>query len=490
MAKRNESAPHNLQISTEDNKERFPQKINMTGRPNIIIFLADDLGYHDLSCYGNRDHHTPNLDALAAGGMRFTDCHSNGSVCSPTRAALLTGRYQQRSGIEHVLGPDPAKSPGMAADEPTFAHLFRDAGYATGMFGKYHTGHIPHQSPNKMGFDVFRGMNGGMDHHSRFNRWGSGVWYHDETLVEYDPGYSTELICDHAISFMEHHAGQPFLLYIADWMVHFPWQGPNDPPDFAKGVDNSAPEKKYGSVKDRKRAYREMVEALDGSVGRVMESVRKLGIEENTLFIFTSDNGGHHLICDNLPLRGHKGDLFEGGHRVPAIACWPGQIEAGSICDETIMLFDLMPTMLELTGIEPPADRHLDGTSLLPVLRGEGGLPERTIFWRMGSKWAVRQGCWKAVCHGDEPPQLYELSEDIGETRDLAHAYPQRVQEMIAAFEQWERDVDRDSLDNSRANFAADKNSHKKHPTSQSLRRGRQKKKKKGAGELLIVNRK
>ncbi|NQT21327.1 MAG: sulfatase-like hydrolase/transferase, partial [Planctomycetes bacterium] len=225
-------------------------------RPNVIIFLADDLGYDDLSCYGSQIHSTPNIDALAAGGVRFTDCHSNGCMCSPSRAALLTGRYQQRCGLEVVLGPDPAQSPGMSEHELTFAHLFRDACYATGMFGKYHTGHIPHQSPRKMGFDVFRGQNGGMDHHSRFNRWGEGVWYHDEALVEDEEGYSTELIANHALDFISANRNRPFLCYVADWMVHFPWQGPGDPVDFEKGVDNSAPDRKYGSVLDRKRAYR------------------------------------------------------------------------------------------------------------------------------------------------------------------------------------------------------------------------------------------
>ncbi len=373
--------------------------------------------------------------------MRFTDCHANVIMCSPSRAALLTGRYQQRSGVEFVLGPDPAKTPGMAADELTFAHLLQDAGYATGMFGKYHTGHIPHQSPNKMGFEVFRGQNGGMDHHSRFDRWGQGVWYHDERRVEDEEGYSTKLITDHALAFIEANRDRPFLCYVADWMVHFPWQGPSDPADFRKGVDNSAPEKKYGSVADRKRAYREMVEAMDGSVGRIIARLRELGLAENTFFFFSSDNGGHELVCNNEPLRGHKGSIYEGGHRVPGIAYWPGHVPSGQTCDETILLFDLMPTLLALSGIQSPPGRRLDGTNLLPILNGQPGLPERTLFWRQGRQKAARRGEWKLL-HDPNGPRLFNLSTDLGETIDRAADEPGTVVCLQEELDQWEAELD------------------------------------------------
>lgn len=412
-------------------------------RPNIVIFLADDLGYDDLSCYGSLLHHTPNVDALARGGVRFADLHSNGCMCSPTRAALLTGRYQQRCGVERVLGPDPGKTPGMPADELTFAHLFRRAGYATGMFGKYHTGHIPHQSPRKMGFDIYRGNNGGMDHHSRFNRWGEGAWYHNETLVESEEGYSTELIAKYALEFMDQHRREPFLLYVADWMVHFPWQGRGDPIDFRKGVDNSSVERKYGSVVDRKRAYREMVEAMDESVGRIVEHLGDLGLIENTFLFFASDNGGHELICENRPLNGAKGSMLEGGHRVPAIAHWPGCIGEGIESDETVLLSDLYPTILDIASIPPPEDRHLDGRSLLPALTGSGGLPKRLTFWRQGEQFAVRDGPWKLVVHRTGKG-LFNLDYDLGETGDLSEEHPERVAAMREAFERWCRDVDED----------------------------------------------
>jgi len=412
-------------------------------RPNIVIFLADDLGYDDLSCYGSTLHHTPKIDALARDGIRFTDCHSNGCMCSPTRAALLTGRYQQRSGVERVLGPDPGKTPGMPADELTFAHLFHRADYATGMFGKYHTGHIPLQSPRKMGFDIYRGNNGGMDHHSRFNRWGEGSWYHNETLVEEEEGYSTDLITDHALEFMEDHRDGPFLLYVADWMVHFPWQGPGDQADFDKGVDNSSVDKKYGSVVDRKRAYREMVEAMDVSVGRIGEGLEDLGIFDNTFFFFASDNGGHELICDNKPLNGAKGSMLEGGHRVPAIAHWPGEIGEGVESGETLMLSDLFPTILEVASIPEPEGRHLDGQSIMPILRNMGEMPDRLLFWRQNDQFAVRDGSWKLVVHR-EGRGLFDLKDDLGEKRDLSGEYPERVDSMRRAFNSWCEDVDRE----------------------------------------------
>ncbi len=415
----------------------------MEKRANIIIFLADDLGYDDLGCYGSRLHATPNLDALAARGVLLTDCHSNGVMCSPSRAALLTGRYQQRCGLEYVLGPDPVKWPGMPEHELTFAHLFKEAGYATGMFGKYHTGHIPHQSPRKMGFDIFRGNNGGMDHHSRFNRWGEGVWYHDETMVENEEGYSTDLISDHAIDFISAHRDRPFLCYVADWMVHFPWQGPNDPIDFTKGVDNSAPEKKYGSVVDRKRAYREMVEAMDANVGRIVRHVEELGLGEETFFFFTSDNGGHELICDNHPLNGAKGSTLEGGHRVPAIACWPGTVPPQAPLADTVMLTDLFATMLEIGGIAPPAGRHLDSLSLLPLLTRREPLVHRRLFWRQGEQFAVREGAWKYVVHS-HGQGLFNLDDDLGESVDLSSLYPERVAALREAFSIWSAEVDAD----------------------------------------------
>ncbi|MHC4618621.1 MAG: sulfatase-like hydrolase/transferase, partial [Planctomycetota bacterium] len=283
-------------------------------KPNIVLILADDLGYGDIGCYGSRTVRTPNLDALAAGGMKFTDFHSNGPMCSPTRAALLTGRYQQRAGIEQVLGYVRDRKIGMAATEVTFAEALKSAGYATAIFGKWHTGHLPEYGPVRQGFDTFRGLYGGLDYHSHVNRVGRENWWKDEELAP-EEGYVTELITAHAERFIEQHRDRPFCLYVPHFAVHFPWQGPNDKADFLPGVNNASPQKKYGSRKDRKNAYREMIESLDDSVGRIVDKIRRLGLERKTLVFFTSDNGGHELVASSGPLAGYKGSLLEGGHR-------------------------------------------------------------------------------------------------------------------------------------------------------------------------------
>ncbi|MHC4573952.1 MAG: sulfatase-like hydrolase/transferase [Planctomycetota bacterium] len=283
-------------------------------KPNIVLILADDLGYGDIGCYGSQTVRTPNLDALAGGGMKFTDFHSNGPMCSPTRAALLTGRYQQRAGIEGVLGYVRARKIGMATTEVTFAEALKSAGYATGIFGKWHTGHLPEYGPIRQGFNTFRGLYGGLDYHSHVNRVGRENWWKNEELAP-EEGYVTELITAHAERFIEQHEDRPFCLYVPHFAVHFPWQGPNDKADFLPGVNNASPQKKYGSRTDRKNAYREMIESLDDSVGRIVDKIRRLGLERKTLVFFTSDNGGHELVASSGPLAGYKGSLLEGGHR-------------------------------------------------------------------------------------------------------------------------------------------------------------------------------
>ncbi len=408
-------------------------------RPNIIIIMADDLGYGDIGCYGNKTVKTPNIDALAEGGMRFTDFHSNGPMCSPTRAALLTGRYQQRCGIERVLGFRRAKAIGMSPVEVTFAEVLKAAGYATALYGKWHTGHPPEFAPTRQGFDTFRGLYGGMDYHSHINRTGHENWWRNEELVP-EKGYGTELITGHGERFIEEHKNKPFCLYISHFAVHFPWQGPNDKADFLPGVDNSSAEKKYGTRKDRKAAYKEMTEALDEGIGRIISTLRRLGLEEKTLLFFMSDNGGHNIVASNGPLRGYKGSLLEGGHRVPAIAYWPGTIKAGSITDETTMTMDLFPTMAALGGAALPAGLKLDGVNLVPMLRDGKKLPGRTLFWRFKKAGAVRKGPWKLLIQGQRR-HLYNLADDIGEKNDLAKSEEKRVEAMLSEFVRWEQEV-------------------------------------------------
>jgi arylsulfatase A-like enzyme len=408
-------------------------------RPNILLFLASDLGYGDLGCYGSPANRTPNLDRLAAGGLRFTDCHSNGCMCSPSRAALLTGRYQQRAGIEFVLNHHDRSLPPLSPDARTYGRAFKEAGYATGFFGVYHTGYLPEQSPIKLGFETFRGLCGGMDHHSHVTRWGKPNWWHGETPVE-EAGYSTDLITNHALAFIDENRYNPFCLHIADFLVHFPWQGPGDPPDFRPGSGYDNPEAKYGSRPDRKQAYREMVEAMDRSVGRVIAKLESLGLAEKTLFLFASDHGGHHLVADNGPLSGAKGTLREGGHRIPALAWWPGTIAPGRLVDSPIMLMDLFPTFQELCGLPARPDIPFDGVSLLGLLTGGSPPPERHLFWRHGDDKAARVGRWKLLI---EPggTRLFDLAADLRESRDRSADQPAIVADLTRRLADWEADI-------------------------------------------------
>ena len=420
-------------------------------RPNIIIYLSDDLGYGDVGCFGSTQHQTPRIDQLAAEGVRCTDFHSNGCMCSPTRAALLTGRYQQRCGIEWGLGnaikQNGPRFGGMSPEETTFGRTFSEAGYKTGFFGKFHTGVMPDYSPIKIGFQEFAGINGGMDHHSRYDRNGKASWFIGEDNA-FEDGYATDLITDHGLDFIDRHKDEPFVLYLADWCVHFPWQGPNDGADFADGVDNSGKPNKYGSQypDEHKRAYKEMTEAQDRNVGRIVDKLRDHGIAENTLFVFTSDNGGQGMVTDNAPLRGGKSQVFEGGHRVPAIFWWPGTLPAGETREQAIMTMDLFPTMLSVTGVQPPADRPLDGVDVSRYLIEGEPLEERALFWRMGEKEAARRGDWKYVKNGDDE-YLFNLADDLSEAHDRMSDEPNVAQSLKDELAAWAQDVETNRIE-------------------------------------------
>jgi len=418
-------------------------------KPNIVLIMADDLGYGDLGCYGNQTIKTPNLDALAKGGMRFTDFHSNGAMCSPTRAALLTGRYQQRAGIESVLSARSNYETGMAVEEITFAEVLKTAGYATACFGKWHLGYPPAYNPVRQGFDTYRGfVAGGLDYHSHIDRSGRADWWKDDKLLP-EEGYTTELLSEHAAQFIEDSKAKPFCIYVPYQAVHFPFQGPNDEADRVVGGNYWSKAKygrRYDDVDDRKLAYKEMVESLDAGVGRIVKKLKELGLDKKTLVFFTSDNGAYRWVGSNLPCKGQKGDLWEGGHRVPAIAFWPGKIKAGAVTNETALTMDLFVTMAATAGAELPVGRKLDGVNILPVLLEGRKLPERTVFWRTSGQGAARKGPWKLIMRGKKQGEytfvgLFNVDDDIGEDNNLAEAQPQMVKMLKAEFEAWEKDV-------------------------------------------------
>jgi arylsulfatase A-like enzyme len=420
-------------------------------KPNIVIIMVDDMGYADLSCYGNDRFQTPHLDALAREGLRFTDYHSNGAVCSPTRAALLTGRYQQRSGVVEVVFADPARgkrdSHGLKTTEITFAKLLQAAGHRTALMGKWHLGYDPKFNPVRHGFDEFRGyVSGNVDYQSHIDQANFPDWWHNLELAD-EPGYSTHLITRHAVRFIEENRARPFCLYVAHEAPHSPFQGPRDPP--VRGAQAKPPIAGEGI----RRAYREMIQEMDQGVGEIIATLRRLQLHENTFVFFCSDNGGTRE-GNNGPLRGNKGSLWEGGHRVAGIAWWPGKIKPGTT-DQPAMTMDLMPTMLDLAGVSVLRAHQLDGVSLAPLLLAGKALPTRTLFWGYTERFAVREGPWKLVVNQpstDAPKAkgkartmastaLFNLENDLGEETDLAGREPERRRRMEAALAAWRKDV-------------------------------------------------
>jgi len=418
--------------------------------PNFVLILADDLGYGDLGCYGSLTNRTPHLDCLARGGMRFTDFHSNGPMCSPTRAALLTGQYQHRFGkaFEGALSAKAHAHTGLPLEAMTLPEMLKGAGYATGMFGKWHLGYELPYLPTRHGFDEFRGLlTGDGDHHSHISRSGDEDWWSDEQ-IEMEEGYSVDLITRHSMDFMTKHRHRPFFLYVAHLAIHFPWQGPNEKPHRIRGrsywnLSKLGPheEGQVGPV------VRHMVEAVDASVGQIVAALERLGLDKDTFVFFASDNGGYLSyggrfrgeISSNGPLRGEKGDVFEGGHRVPAIAWWPGWVGPGVVTHETAATMDLLPTYATLAGVTAP--EGVDGMTLTPHLFDGDPMPRRDLFWRKGKHWAVRRDPWKLVWSGGEL-RLFNLDDDLGESRDLSAQEPKLVEDLLASLKAWERDVD------------------------------------------------
>lgn len=416
-----------------------------TRRPNFVIIMADDLGYGDLSCFGEPGYRTPHLDRMASEGMRLTDFHSNGSVCSPTRAALLTGRYQQRAGIDGVVYADPKQNRhhGLQMEEITFAEKLERAGYKTGIFGKWHLGYDPRYNPVHSGFDQFRGyVSGNVCYQSHLDRMGIEDWWHDEKLTP-EVGYTTHLITKHALQFIEQHRSEPFCVYVAHESVHAPFQGPDDPAVRKLG---QVGEIRSAEVEDISRAYREMILEMDKGVGEILELLKKHQLAENTLVLFFSDNGAMRH-GSNAPWKGFKGSLWEGGHRVPFIAWHPGKIEPGSVSKETALTMDIMPTMLDLAAIPAPSEKEMDGVSLRSVLYAQGKLDNRNLYWSYGRNWAVRSGDWKLVSEqkGQKPERqsLFNLQTDPQESTDVTTQFPERVRQMSTQFKDWQREIRR-----------------------------------------------
>ncbi len=407
-----------------------------TRKPNIVLILADDLGYGSLGCYGNVEVKTPQIDRLAAGGMRFTDFHGNGALCSPTRAALLTGRYQQRCAqvadeeLSPVFREQRKKNPvqrwawGISKTDLTLPALLRQAGYRTSLVGKWHLGYDHKFHPMEYGFDEFRGfMGGNVDYHTHVAGYGTREldWWNNRT-IENEAGYSTDLLTRYATDFIARSKNTPFFLFLAHGTPHNPLQG-----------------RDLRSKKSPVETYKEMIGTLDESVGTVVAELRKHQLESNTLVIFCSDNGpaAPRGFAANANLRGKKDTLYEGGHRVPFIASWPGAIPAGATSDAPLMTMDLLPTFAKLAGASLPADRVFDGTDIAPIFKGTHPSAPRDLHWQSGDDWAIRRGPWKLTGDRRKPVSLVNLQNDRGETENLIARESERAAELLKAHAQW-----------------------------------------------------
>ena len=417
-------------------------------RPNIVLIVSDDMGYADIGIHGSSDIPTPNIDALARGGIRFTNAYVSGPYCSPTRAGLMTGRYQQRFG--HEFNPDRTlrHKLGLPLTEVTMANYLREAGYRTALFGKWHLGKGEEFHPMSRGFDEFFGFLDG-DHS-----------YIDPELNGPDPlldgrkpvtetPYLTDAFTDRAVDFIKRQKSQPFFLYLAYNAVHTPMQ---------------APEKylnRFPNVADKtRRTYAAMLSAMDDGIGRVLAALRDAGLEENSLIIFLNDNGGPTMQgttingSSNAPLRGSKRQTWEGGIRVPLIIQWKGKFPAGKIDPRPIIQLDVLPTALSAAGLKPKPRSNFDGVDLLPFLTGKrSGRPHNALYWRLGEHMAIREGDWKLVKTGEgrlfgadaaaadylSSVQLFNLAADVSESRNVAAENPKKVEQLVASWKLWNK---------------------------------------------------
>lgn len=395
-------------------------------KPNIVIIVSDDQGYGDVGFHGCKDIPTPNLDSLAKSGVRFTDGYVSCPVCSPTRAGLMTGRYQQRFG--HEMNPGGRPEHGLPLSQITLANLLKSAGYATGIVGKWHLGMTPEHHPQKRGFDEFFGfLSGAHSYLDPLLGTPNAIMRGTQPVDEKE--YLTDAFTREAVSFIERHRKHPFFLYLPYNAVHTPLH---------------ATEKYLSRFKEipdeRRRTYAAMLSAMDDGIGAVLKKLRDSGLEKDTLIFFFSDNGGPPANgSSNGSLRAYKGTVYEGGIRVPFLLRWPEKIPAGVVCHKPVISLDVLPTALAAAGGRLPTDRPMDGVNLLPYTAGEkSDVPHELLFWRMRQNKAVRKGNWKLVIVGETPPQLFDLSKDIGETNDLAADKPDVVKELSGALAKWE----------------------------------------------------
>jgi arylsulfatase A-like enzyme len=440
-------------------------------RPNIVVIVGDDMGYADIGVHGCTDIPTPNIDALANAGVRCTSGYVSGPYCSPTRAGLLTGRYQTRFGHEFNPGnnqrrqrrarqtaqaeQEPQGQPAEAAEQPrrggsrrapfglplsetTIADRLKAAGYATGLVGKWHLGGGNRFRPPERGFENFFGFHGGA--HPYFPGQGPAIFRGNEPVEENE--YLTDAFAREAVAFIDKHREQPFFLFLSFNAVHTPMHATDDRLEKFKSI-----------IDERRRTYAAMMSAMDDAIGAVLGKLRDTKLEDNTIVFFISDNGGPTMpgtsgnASINKPLRGSKRTTLEGGIRVPFFVKWPGKLPAGKVYDQPVIQIDILPTALAAAQVEIPSDANIDGMNLLPYLSGENAEPPHdALYWRFGQQMAIRQGDWKLVRYDPRvdggtgratESKLYNLAANIGESNDLIDEEPEKAAALQAAWDKW-----------------------------------------------------
>lgn len=409
-------------------------------RPNVVLILSDDGGFADFGTLSNQPNpkllpFTKHISQIGIEGARCTNAYVSGAVCSPSRAGLLTGRYQQRFGHEQNLS-ETAGTDGLPLTEKLIGDRLHPLGYEAGIIGKWHLGYLPEFHPAKRGFDYSYSFLQGSRSYYMMNKEDKNRQFLDNDKLAPEGEYTTDTIGDRAVNYISQKHGKPYFLFVSFNAVHSPMQPrKEDEPNLPQFATEG------------RRKYAGLMKALDENVGKIMDAVKKSPDAENTLVIFTNDNGGQTLTnAINTPLRGHKGELYEGGVRVPMAFWWPGKIKPGTVIDEPVISLDFFPTIIGLAGGKVESDWKLDGVDLMPRLSGQmEKLSPRPLFWRSGGERgpiAIRDGNWKYIHRRnakDAKPELYDLSADIAETNDLASTRPEVVKTLEQKLAEWEK---------------------------------------------------
>lgn len=403
-------------------------------KPNIVLLVADDLGYADVGFHGGKEIPTPHLDALSKSGIVCGNGYVSCPVCSPTRAGLLTGRYQQRFGYE-FNPPNPRETGdevGLPLSQATLPSVLQSDGYKTGMVGKWHLGVAEKFRPTRRGFDEFFGFLGGMHPYKNLEISGIESIFRGDTPVT-ESLYLTDAFAREATEFIGRHAKEPFFLYLPFNAVHTPMQ-----------ATNKYLERFEGIADEKRRKYAAMLSAMDDAVGAVLRKIHDLQLDDDTLVFFIGDNGGppRANAANNAPLRGAKSTVWEGGIRVPFVVRWPGRLPAGKTYDQPVISLDIFPTILAAAGVATPEQAKFDGVDLLPYLAGdESGPPHDRLYWRYGPQHALRQGNWKLVHVDGKPDMLFDLGADIGESKDLAGEKAEELRVLQKAHAAWSAEL-------------------------------------------------